>query len=44
MNLVRNVRKCTMELQDTVLLAIKLAAGDLTKCSILLSLSRSILQ
>ena len=27
-NLDRNVRKCTMELQDTVLLAIKLAAGD----------------
>ena len=28
MNLTRNVRKCNMELQDTVLLAIKLAAGD----------------
>ena len=28
MNLARNVRKCNMELQDTVLLAIKLAAGD----------------
>ena len=28
MNLARNVKKCNMELQDTVLLAIKLAAGD----------------
>ena len=29
MNLDRNVRKGTMELQETVLLAIKLAAGDM---------------
>ena len=28
MNLARNVRECNMELQDTVLLAIKLAARD----------------
>ena len=28
MNLARNVRKCNIELQDTVLLAIKLAAGE----------------
>ena len=28
-NLDRNVRKCTMELQDTVLLAIKLATADM---------------
>ena len=29
MNLDINVRKCTMELQDTILLAIKVAAGDM---------------
>ena len=38
MNLDRNVRKCTMELQDTVLLTIKLAAGDLTKRACLVAL------